>query len=142
MSRITTARTRLEAADGLAATLDAAYESFESILAVLRHHQERSGPAFPAFVLAAAAAANGRDWIAEAVSLPPAAAPHPAHADQPGAGDWVTAAAEIASLGRVLADRLELAAAYAAHPRDQAACRHAWSYATRISSLLARARPA
>ena len=142
MSPITTARTRLETAAGLAPTLDAAYDSFESILAVLRHHQDRCGPAFPAFVLAAAAAANGRDWIAEAVSLPPAAAPHPAHADLPGTGDWVDAAAEIAALGRALADRLELAAASAAHPRDLAACRHALSYATRISSLLAGARPA
>lgn len=142
MSRITTARTRLQAADGLAATLDAAYESFESILAVLRHHQDRCGPAFPAFVLAAAAAANGRDWIAEAVSLPPAATPHPAHADPPGASHWVHAAAEISALGRALAGRLELAAAYAAHPRDQTACRHALPCATRISSLLAGARPA
>lgn len=141
MSRITIARTRLEAAAGLAATLDAAYDAFESILAVLRHHQDRCGPAFPAFVLAAAAAASGRDWIAEAVSLPPAAAPPRAHADPPAAGDWVNAAAEIAALGSALADRLELAAASADHPRDLAACRHSLSCAARISSLLAGARP-
>lgn len=140
MSRITTARIRLEAAAGLAATLDAAYDAFASILAVLRHHQERSGPAFPAFVLAAAAAANGRDWIAEAVSLPPSAAPHRPHGDLPAAGDWVHAAAEIAALSRVLAELLEAAAAGAADPRDQAACRHSLTYAARITSLLGGAR--
>lgn len=140
MSRITTARTRLEAATGLATTLDAAYDSFESILAVLRHYQERSGPAFPAFVLAAAAAANGRDWIAESVSLPPAATPHRPHADLPAAGDWMRAATEIAELGRTLAERLEAAGAHAADPRDQAACWHSLSYAGRITSLLGGAR--
>lgn len=140
MSRITTARTRLEAAAGLAATLDAAYDAFESILAVLRHHQERSGAAFPAFVLAAAAAANGRDWIAEAVSLPPAAAPQCAPGDLLAADDWQHAAAEIAELSRALAERLQPAAAFACHSRDQAACRHSMSYAARITSLLGGAR--
>lgn len=140
MSQITAARARLEAAAGLAATLDAAYVAFESILAVLRRHQERSGSGFPAFVLAAAAAGNGRDWLAEAATLPPASTSPRAAADLSGSGDWSQAAAEIAELGRALADRLEMAAAKAVDPRDQAACQRSMSYAGRISSLLAGAQ--
>lgn len=140
MNQITAARARLESAAGLAATLDAAYIAFETILAVLRHHQERSGPGFPAFVLAAAAAGNGRDWIAEAATLPPAGTSPRASDDLPGGDDWRQAAAEIAALARALADRLNVAAADAAGPRDRVACRQSMSYAERISSLLAGAR--
>jgi hypothetical protein len=140
MNQITAARARVEAAAGLAATLDAAYIAFETILAALRRHQERSGPGFPAFVLAAAAAGNGRDWIAEAATLPPASTSPGAADDLSGGEDWLQAAAEIAAFGRALADHLEAAAADAVDPRDQAACRRSMSYAERISSLLAGAR--
>src|SRR5262245_2763465 len=64
------AHARLRRATTVAAVLYAAYDAFENILAVLRHHQERHEGAFPAFVLSAAAAGNGRDCIAEAPSLP------------------------------------------------------------------------
>lgn len=138
MNRITTARIRLDAAAGLPATLDAAYDAFESILAVLRHHQENAGHAFPAFVLAAAAAANGRDQVAGAPALSPPAAPPGAAGDVPGPSGWAHAAAEAAALSHELVSRL-LAAAGTAGARDQAACQHAAARAARIWSLLAGA---
>ena len=139
MNTITAARTCLEAADSLPATLDAAYDAFETILAVLRRHQERAGHGFPAFVLAAGAAASGRDHIGAAPSLPPAAGP-PAAGDLPGAPTWAQAAAEAAALSHALVNSL-LIAAGTAGAADQAACRHAVAQAARIWSLLARAGP-
>lgn len=137
MNLITAARARLETADGLPATLDAAYDAFESILAVLRHHQERAGHGFPAFVLAAGAAASGRDRIAGAPSLPPPAAPASA-GDLLDACGWAHVAAEVAALGQALVNSL-LIAAGTASAADQAACRHAVAQAARIWSLLAGA---
>jgi hypothetical protein len=137
VNRITASRARLEAADSLPATLDAAYEAFETILAVLRHHQERAGHGFPAFVLAAGEAANGRDRVAEAPSLPPPAAA-PATGDVLGACAWGHVAAEAAALSHALVNSL-LIAAGTASPADQDTCRHAVAHAARIWSLLAGA---
>ncbi|MGH3303218.1 MAG: hypothetical protein ACRDOK_16365 [Streptosporangiaceae bacterium] len=53
---------RLAGATDAADVLDCACQLFEGILAVLRHHQEDDRSAFPAVVIAACAAANGRDW--------------------------------------------------------------------------------
>ena len=143
MNRITASRARLDHAAGLPALLDAAYDAFEAILAVLRHHEERAGNAFPAFVLAAGAAASGRDWIAGAPSLPPAATPpQPAAAgdDLLTGHDWVHVAIEIAGISQALAGRLAAAGAEARDPEDRAACEQAAGYAARIRALLAGAR--
>ena len=72
MNRIIRASERLTAAIDLPGVLDSAYDAFEDVLAVLRHHQEDDEAAFAAFMFAACAAANGRDWIAWAPALPPA----------------------------------------------------------------------
>lgn len=141
MNQITAARARLEAACGLPATLDAAHEAFETILAVLRHHQERAGHGFPAFVLAASAAANGRDQIAEAPSLPLPAAPPADAGDLLDFCVWAQVATEAAALGHALVNSL-LVASGAAGDADQAACRHAVAHAARIWSLLAGASQA
>lgn len=139
MNRITTARARIEDARTTPATLDAAYDAFETILAVLRHHQERAGHGFPAFVLAAAAAATGRDRIAAAPSLPSATPPPPA-GDLLDASRPAQVAAEATALSHALVNSLLLAAGTAG-AADQAACRHAAAQAARIWSLLAGASP-
>ena len=72
MDRIDTARARLEHASGLPAVLDAAYDAFEDMLGVIEAQQDPGGGAFAAFVMAGAAAANGRNAVAAAPSLPPA----------------------------------------------------------------------
>ncbi len=66
MNRITATRARLDRAIGLPSLLDVAYDAFEDILAIVRCHQERAEGSFAAFVLSAAAAGNGRDWLASA----------------------------------------------------------------------------
>lgn len=50
-------------AGDLPALLGAAYRAFERALQALRGAEDQAGPLLPAFVLAAAAAANGRDAV-------------------------------------------------------------------------------
>lgn len=141
MNPITAAHVRLDHAADLPALLDAAYDAFEAIRITLRHHQERAGSAFPAFVLAASAAADGRDWIADSASLPaPVSRPGGATADPGADGDWGSAAAEVTALGDAIASRLSTASADAAAGRDRTACLQAARHAARIGSLLCGAR--
>lgn len=143
MNCITADRARLDQAVSLPDILDAAYDTFEDILAVLRHHQELAGDGFPAFVLAAGTAATGRDWIADAPSLPPAPVlpRRPATSDDLLAGrHWADVALEVAQAGRALARKLSASAASAPDPEDRASCEGAAGYAARISKLLGGAR--
>ena len=50
MNRIDWASERLTAAIDLPGVLDSAYDAFEDVLAVLRHHQEDDEAAFAAFM--------------------------------------------------------------------------------------------
>ena len=141
MTQMTCARQRLAAAIDLPAVLDAAYEAFEDMLAVLRRHQEDDESTFPAFVLAAAAAANGRDWIAGADTLPEGS-------PQDRAGDVLEDAAvadvarAVAELSRELAARLTSAAAAAiGSAGDRGCCEHAVSEAAAITALLGGVNP-
>jgi hypothetical protein len=68
-----TARQRLQEADGLAAVLDAAYAAFKGMLSVIHSAQDPASGLFAALVVAAvsaASAADGRDALALAPSLP------------------------------------------------------------------------
>jgi hypothetical protein len=145
VNRITAATTRLEAADTLPGLLDAAYDAFEDILALLRHHQDHADGALPAFVIAAAAAGNGRDCIADAPSLPPAATPARPPATP---GDLMADASvndvalALTTLSTMLATTLNGYATIVPGAADRASCEHAARHAARISSLLGWARPA
>lgn len=143
MNRLAVARSRLDGVAGLPAVLDVAWDAFEAILAVLRHHTEDAGHAFAAFVFAAGAAADGRDWILHAPSLPPAAGAGAASGSEDvlaGQG-WEHAAVVAAGVSEDLARRLAAAAVVAADPRDRASCAGAARCAERICELLGGARP-
>ncbi|HEX9107863.1 MAG TPA: hypothetical protein VF832_11555 [Longimicrobiales bacterium] len=141
MNRIATAQARLEHATDLPAVLDASYDAFADILAVLRHPQEQAEDGFPAFVLSASAAASGRDCIAFAPSLPPA----PARSGRASIGDllegehWIQVAIAIAHVSQSLVYSLTAVAVAALSPDDQAACHSAVTYAGQINELLAGA---
>jgi hypothetical protein len=141
MNHLAAVRARLEQASDLPAILDAAYDAFEGMLPVIHGQEDRAGGGFAAFVMAGASAANGRDAVASAPSLPPAA---PRRAP-PAAGDPVTgiteeeAAAVLAGLSQLLASRLADAAAWAPDAADRAACAVAARHAGAIWSLLAGA---
>lgn len=140
MNRITEAAARLAQATDLPGVLDTAYESFEDMLAVLRRHQEDDEGAFPAFVMAACAAANGRDMIAWAPALQPAAPRERAGGLLDGASVAEVALA-IASLSGELATRLTVLAGATGHPVDRNCCEHAAAEAMAIQALLGGANP-
>lgn len=140
MNQITAARARVDQARDLPGLLDASYGAFEGMLAVIRHHEERDEGSFPAFILAAGAAANGRDWIAAAPSLPPPAAPPPGTCDLLADLTVAQVAITVAALSDLLAARLTGAAAVAGDPADRDSCTSAARHAARVRSLFAGAR--
>jgi hypothetical protein len=141
VNAIAAARARLEQASDLAALLDAAYGGFEGMLPVIHGQEDRAGGGFAAFVMSAASAANGRDAVASAPSLPPAAAGRtPPVIAAPVTGVTEEAAAAVlAGLSQLLASRLADAATWAADAADRAACAAAARHAGAIWSLLAGA---
>lgn len=137
MDSISHARAQLDGARGLATTLDAALQGFEAILAVIRATQEDAGDAFAAFVLAAGAAADARDWLAAAPSLPlfsdsVRTLPLP----MPTAQSIEQTAIVLVDLTASLTLRLTRAAKDAASPADEEACRQAAQQAAQITMLL------
>ena len=137
-----TARQRLQEADGLAAVLDAAYEAFEGMLSVIHPVQDPASSLFAAFVMAAASAADGRNALALAPSLPG----HPLLAvpaeQQPWSGEPPERIAEVvAGLSHLVAERLAQAGASAPDTGDRAACRHAVQSARDICELLSSSEP-
>ena len=124
MASLHRARAQLEHAVGLPAVMDAASDAFENLLTVIREHEDPANGLFAAFMFAAASAANGRDAILFAPSLPPsrnADRPAPEEAEPEGAAEDAADAA--ADLGHLLAGRLLEAGQAAADPGDRL---HAW----------------
>jgi hypothetical protein len=141
MRRLITAAGRLRQARGLASMLDAACDVFEEILAAIGSYEESTDTLIVPFLLAATQAANGRDAVLFAPSLPPRALhpPQTAHGQQrPTAGDI---SAAVASLSRLLAAQLISTGAAAANAADRAACHDAAGHARQIHDLLANGGP-
>jgi hypothetical protein len=146
MDRITAARARIDQAQDLPDLLTTAFTAFQDMLQVLEHHLERDDGTFAAFILSATAAANGRDRIAAAPSLPPAvitafyARPEPQAESLLADATVIHVAITVAGLSTQLAGRLEAAARSSAMPADRDACAHAARHASRILALLGGAR--
>ena len=140
MTSISWQAQRVRSAAGLPEVLESAWRAFECMLAEAEAHEDPATPLFPAFVLAATAAANGRDAVLRAPSLPwpPRDTPHGSgQADGPG-GPAQEAARALASLSQALISRLETAAG-SARSGDRDACRYAAGCARAIYDLLAGA---
>lgn len=134
MSSLVFLRERLSQADDLVATLDTACDAFESMLSVLRAHEDPGDPLFGALVMAAASAADGRDAVLFAPSLPPHRL-ETVGIEQ--SYDAVGAVADvIAGVSELLAARLDDAASIASESGDQAACLAAARWARDIHALL------
>lgn len=132
-----TAQQRLQEADGLDAVLDAAYAAFEGMVSVIHPVQDPASGLFAAFVMAAAAAADGRNALALAPSLPR----HPLLTvpaeQQPWSGEPPKRVAEVVvGLSHLVAERLTQAAAAAPDTGDEAACQNAAQSARDICGLL------
>jgi hypothetical protein len=139
MDWIAAARARLEQAAGLPVILDAAYDTLEGMLLAIERGQDPGEGAFAAFVMSGAAAADARDAVAAAPSLPSAVgsdAPlRAAEAPAGGLGARELAAA-LAGLSELLASRLASVAELPAGRADRDACAAAARHAADVCSLL------
>ena len=142
MTRLTTAENRLRQARNVPAALDAACDAFEDILKVIGSYEDTATDTQTAiaFLLAATQAANGRDALLFAPSLPRRSLhPRPALGPpQRGSAHDITAA--VAGLSRLLASRLACTATAAAGA-DETACHDAARYARKVYDLLAGEDP-
>jgi hypothetical protein len=118
--------------------LAAALDAFEAMFPVLHQQEDRAGPGFAAFALAAASAGSGRDAVAFAPSLPSACLELDSAVLSAGPAEVTEsdAARELAVLAQELAGRLEDAAAGAGDPADWQACKDGARHAARITALL------
>jgi hypothetical protein len=132
-ARLTLARL---SAEDLPDMLDAAWDAFDLAHAVCLRCEECSPGSFAAFAFAAVAAAQGRQQIMTAPSLPSASGITTGDASVPA--DLDEAVDELASLARALMTGLSLAASRADDPGDQEACADAALQASQIHELLAR----
>lgn len=142
MTSLSRARAQLEHADGLSGIMDAAYDAFEDLLAVIRDREDPASGLFATFMFAAVSAANGRDAILFAPSLP--ASCHSDRVTSEGADRERTvedAADAVVGLAHLLAARLLEAGQAAADPGDQAACLGAARCAEEICELLRGTTP-
>ena len=137
MTSINVVHDRLQQASDLAAVLDAAYEAFERMLSVIQPFQDPASEWFTPFVMAAASAADGRDSLLFAPSLPnsPMSAV-PAGPDTPTAQSSRDVARAVAGLSRLAVGQLARAAASARDGGDRSACQHAIRCAQDICELL------
>jgi hypothetical protein len=135
MLAIEAMRARVESTQTLPETLAAGWDAFELMRAVADGCADGDDGSFAAFLLAGAAAANGRDAVGLAPSLAAGQASGTTPQDEPAAPAGAVAAA-IAALAAVLGPRLSRAADGAADPADRAACQRAGAEAARIRALL------
>jgi hypothetical protein len=140
MTPIAAIRDRLQEDDGLPALLDTAYAAFELLLTAIEEHENPATGMFAQFVFAATHAANGRDAILFAPSLPGRPL-RPAGTTAIGQGSGVEVQ-DIVVLSKVLWHVLARAAVEAVPGRDdQAACRHAARSAAAVHRLLTGTDP-
>jgi hypothetical protein len=136
MNDIAAARRRVQQASGLGGVLDAAYDAFESMLSVIRDHEDSADGMFIPFVMAATCAANGRDAVLFAPSLPPRRLHEPPAAVGPHEGSVEAVAGAVAALSLLLASQLAEVAGSAPAPDDRAACQDGARCAQQIHDLL------
>ena len=138
MNPISSLQYRLSGASDLPSVLIAAHETFDTILLAIRGSEDPATGRFAALIRSAALAADGRDAIAGAPSLPRATlgrvvVSRPAGQPGPGLRELATA---LAALTGVLADRLARAERAAADASDRDACARAAACADEIRELL------
>ena len=129
---------RLRSADGIETLLDAAHDAFAGLLSIIRAHEDPADGLFIPLVTAAASAAEGRNAITFAPSLPPRRL-HPATAAAELGDTNITVG--LAALSELLATRLMDAAHDAPDRGDQAACHTAARCARDIHALLTGTGP-
>jgi hypothetical protein len=139
MTPIAAIRGRLQEDDGLPALLDTAYAAFELLLTAIEEHENPATGMFAQFVFAATQAANGRDAILFAPSLPIHPF-RPADTTVDGQGSGLDGQG-IVALSKVLCHVLVHAASMVPGRGDRVACHEAGRCAAAIHRLLTGAEP-
>lgn len=127
---------RLREADGVAGVLAAAWDGFELIGVLAAAGAGLAADLYPAFMFAQGAAAEGRNAVVLAPSMPagglaPFGRPGLIEDDVEGVAD------ALAGLASALSARLREAAGLAVDDSDRLACENAAGEADRIGALLA-----
>lgn len=135
MQQIEDVRARLQAANGTAERLGAAWGAFTLLLDTCEAAASQSSGLFAAFAFAAAAASRGRLMLESAPSLPPGVGTHASHGTAV-MHDLEQTARALAGLATALRDTLAQAAAEAVHAGDRAACQDAVAEAVQVAGLL------
>jgi hypothetical protein len=138
---VSAALQRLGIATDASDVLDAACAVFEVMLALLRRQQEDDESAFPAFVLAASAAANGRDWTGGVWAARTQDSEQRATRELLNGIAVADVADVIAAASGELAARLSGDAMVAASEADRDCCEHAAAEAATIRELMGGASP-
>jgi hypothetical protein len=141
MRRLTAAGDRFGQARDLAPVLDAACEAFEEILAVIGEYEDASGALVVPLLLAATQAANGRDAVLFAPSLPVRRLHQLGVGEEPERGSAQDVIAAVVGLCQQLATGLAHTAGTVANVADRAACRDAARHAQQICALLTGSGP-
>jgi hypothetical protein len=141
MRRLTAAGDRFGQARDLAQVLDAASEAFEEILAVIGGYEDASDGLVVPLLLAATQAANGRDAVLFAPSLPARRLHQLRVGEEPGRGSAQDVISAVAALCQLLASGLARTAAGVADGADRAACQDAARHARAVHALLTGGSP-
>ena len=141
MTDVSRALEHLAAATDAVAALDSACKVFEDLLTVLRRHQEDEISGFPAFVLAACAAANGRDWTGGVWTQLPNVSKRDADDDLLNGATIAEIAVAITTASGALAARLSACAVSAANEADRVCCKRAAAEAATICALMGDLSP-
>jgi hypothetical protein len=141
MRRLTAAGDRFGQARDLASVLDAACEAFEEILAVIGDHEDASDALVVPLLLAATQAANGRDAVLFAPSLPARRLHQLRVGEELERGSAQDVIAAVTGLAQLLAVGLAHAADAVADGADRAACQDAARHARQIHVLLTGSGP-
>jgi hypothetical protein len=135
MTLINRTRDELEAAEGVPGVLDAGHAAFEDMLTVIECWEDPADRMFITYVTAGMIAANGRDAVLRAPSLP-------VHRSSSAAGEELSHretaeddARELAALSTIIADRLSDAAGIAPALGDRIACEQAARSARNLHGL-------
>jgi hypothetical protein len=141
MTYLARAQRRLRDSRDLDAVLDAAYEAFEAMLVAIRAHEDPGWVFFSRFTMAAALAADGRDAIAFAPSIPPPASRDMVDEEVPEQATPERIARLVSDLSQLAMTELNQSAGQATDPADQDACDRAARCAAGIHDLLAKGGP-
>jgi hypothetical protein len=133
-------RQRLEDARDLAEILTAAYDAFDEMLSAFDRYENGPGPFYAALIMAGPAAADGRNTIGMAPSLPPPERDRPRPPEPVNEPPAQEVADAVAGLAALAARKLRAAAA-ATSDADRSACLQAAQYADEVRGFMTGTGP-